>query len=90
MDADCEVHEIPFVDVMTRFPVPLSATATNNPFGLLVGVPKATARQPIPGVGVVRNVQLIPSGEVMTELFEPSEMETATNNPLPYATASQP
>jgi hypothetical protein len=55
-------------EVMTRLPVPLSATATN--FCCPVGPPHVTDRQTL-SAGEVCVVQVMPSGLVMTRLPVP-------------------
>ena len=71
-------------DVITRSPVPLSATATNRP---LANVTAFHELKP----GVVSNVQLMPSGLVITplSLLPLLPVPTATNRPLPNVTESQ-
>ena len=63
------------VDVITRFPDPEAATATNVP------LPYVTPYQLLSEADV-REVQVIPSGLVITRFPDPVS-ETATNVPLP-------
>ena len=67
--------------VITRLPVPVEATATNNP------LPYATDSQEL-SAAEVRLVQVMPSGLVITRLTAPDKA-TATNSPLPYVTEYQ-
>jgi hypothetical protein len=60
---------------MTRL-VPDEATATNSPF------PYVTEVQPLAGGAVTVEVQVSPSGDVITR-FAPPEFATATNLPFP-------
>ena len=71
------VQFIPSGEYITRDELPLFATATNNP------LPYVTLFQ-VFASAAVRNVQLIPSGEVIKRL-----VATATNKPLPNATLVQ-
>ena len=76
------VQVIPSGLVITRFPVPLSLTATNKP------LPYVTDCHQLSAAGV-RAVQVIPSGLVITPFPVPVSL-TATNKPLPYVTEVQP
>ena len=79
----CKVQVIPSLLVITLFPdpVPVLETATNIPF------PYVTLCQSL-SAAEVREVQVIPSGLVITLLVVP-EFATATNNPFPYVTLRQ-
>lgn len=67
--------------VMTRVPIPLCPTATNNPLPKVTAVHRLSAAE-------MRLVQVIPSGLVITRLPVPDEA-TATNISLPYAIVNQ-
>ena len=72
------VQVIPSGLVMTLFPEPLLATATNSPFPYVTLVHELSA-------ALVRIVHVMQSGDVMTRLPVPVE-ETATKSPFPYVT----
>jgi hypothetical protein len=75
------VLEIALAHVITLSTVGLFASATNIPF------PNVTDRQSL-SLAEVREVQLIPSGLVITRFPVPL-VETATNNPFPCTTECQ-
>lgn len=73
------VHVVPFVDVITRFPVPLDATAAKRPRDGAYAIERHSL-----SAGVVRLVQLIPSLDVAAR-FPVPDVATATKMLSPDA-----
>ena len=84
------VDDVEQLEVITRFPVPVEATATNN--SCPAGPPQVTDLQKMSDADV-REVQVMPSGLVITR-FPVPVVATATNNFCPagppQVTDSQP
>ena len=68
--------------VITRFPLPVLATATKSPLPYVTPLHWLSAAD-------VPIVQVIPSGLVMTWFPVPAVPDKATKSPLPYVTEYQ-